>query len=226
MTTIFIRVIIIYVFLVSIMRLMGKRQLGELEVSELVSALLLSDIAALPIGNQEIPLSYAIVPIIAITAFEVGVSFLLIKLPKAKNLISSRPAILINKGKIDKKEMMNNRISIDELISELRQRNVTDISEVEYAIIEQNGKMTIIQKAEYLQPTCKQLNLKPQESGTGHILISYGRFDKHGLKSTGKTKEWVNNILKSKSLTVQEVFLMTIDDSGKLNIIKERDTSK
>ena len=226
MTTIFIRVIIIYVFLVSIMRLMGKRQLGELEVSELVSTLLLSDIAALPIGNQEIPLSYAIVPIIAITAFEVGVSFLLIKLPKVKNLISARPTILINRGKIDRKEMMNNRISIDELISELRQKNVTDISEVEYAIIEPHGKMTIIQKADYLQPTCKQLNLTPKESGIGHILISYGRLDKYGLKRTGKSKEWVSSILKNEKLTVKEVFLMTVDDSGKLNIIKEHDTSK
>ena len=128
MATLLIRTVIIYIFLISIMRLMGKRQLGELEVSELVSTILLSDIASLPITDQAIPLMYAVIPIITITAFEVSMSLLLAKTRFFKNILSARPAALIQKGRIDKKEMMKNRISIDELLSELRQQGISDIS--------------------------------------------------------------------------------------------------
>ena len=147
MIVLLIRTIIIYIFLLLTMRLMGKRQLGELEISELVSTLLLSDIASLPITNQEIPLTYAIVPILAITAFEVSSSLLLTKVPRLKYILSTRPSVVIQKGKINKSELLKNRISVDELISELRQKSITDISQVDYAIIEQNGKMTVIPKA-------------------------------------------------------------------------------
>lgn len=224
MTTILIRTIIIYIFLLATMRLMGKRQLGELEVSELVSTLLLSDIASLPIGNQAIPLSYAIIPIITITAFEVGMSFLLTKVPAVKNLVSARPGILIRNGKIDRREMMRNRISIDELISELRQKEITDISEVAYAIIEQNGKISVIPKRLFSPPTRQELKLSANECGISHILISDGRIDRYGLKITGKSEEWITKTLKSQSTSVDQVFLMTIDDSEKINIIKRSQT--
>ena len=117
MTNILLRTIRVYVFLLIIMRVMGKRQLGELEVSELVSTLLLSDIAALPITDQNIPLIHALIPIIVITTFEISLSVVLTKIPRLKNIVSSRPSTLIKKGVIDRKEMIRNRISIDELFS-------------------------------------------------------------------------------------------------------------
>jgi uncharacterized membrane protein YcaP (DUF421 family) len=199
---------------------MGKRQLGELEVSELVSTILLSDIASLPITDQAIPLMYAIIPIITITAFEVGMSLLLTKVRFFKNILSARPAALIQKGRIDKKEMMKNRISIDELLSELRQQGLSDISEVEYAIIEQNGKMTVLPKRRYSQPTCEDLALSPTERGICHVLISDGKIDRYGLKITNKTEEWLFSTLNKQNTAPDEVFLMTLDDSGKSNIIK------
>jgi len=221
MTTILIRTVIIYIFLLVIMRIMGKRQLGELEVSELVSTLLLSDIASLPITDQSIPLVYAIIPIIAITTFEVTMSILLTKVPFFKNLLSTRPAVLICRGVIDRKEMMRNRISIDELLSELRQKNVSDIAEVDYAIIEQNGKMAVFPKRLYSQPTSDELGLQPTERGICHVLISDGRINRHGLSCTGKTEEWVLRILKERRTCLKEVFLMTLDDSEKVNIIQK-----
>ncbi len=220
MTTILVRTIIIYIFLISIMRLMGKRQLGELEVSELVSTILLSDIASLPITDQAIPLMYAIIPIIAITAFEVGMSVLLTKVRFFKNILSARPAVLIRHGILDRKEMMNNRISIDELLSELRQKGISDITEVDYAIIEQNGKMTVLPKRLYSQPTREELGLSPTECGICHILISDGKIDRHGLSCTNKTEDWVLHILNKQQTKLTEVFLMTLDDAGKSNIIK------
>ncbi len=220
MTTLLIRTVLIYIFLISIMRLMGKRQLGELEVSELVSTILLSDIASLPITDQAIPLLYAVIPIVTITAFEVGMSLLLTKVRFFKNILSARPAALIRKGRIDKKEMMKNRISIDELLSELRQQGLSNINEVEYAIIEQNGKMTVLPKQRYSQPTYEDLGLLPKERGICHVLISDGRIDRYGLKITNKTEDWLLHTLNEQSTRPDEVFLMTLDDSGQTNIIK------
>ena len=186
MTNIFLRTAIVYLFLLTIMRIMGKRQLGELEVSELVSTLLLSDIAALPITDRDIPLLYAIIPIILITTFEIALSVLLTRFPTLKNLVSTRPGALIRKGRIDLKEMRKNRISIDELLSELRQNDACEISEVEYAILEQNGKITVIKKRINSQPTLKDLGISVKESGIPHIIIANGHIDKHGLKQMKK----------------------------------------
>ena len=226
MTNIFLRTTIIYLFLLTIMRLMGKRQLGELEVSELVSTLLLSDVAALPITDQDIPLIYAIIPITLITTFEISLSVLLMKFPALKNLVSTRPGALIRKGHIDLKEMRKNRISIDELLSELRQNDVCEISEVEYAILEQNGKITVIKKRINSQPTFKDLGLKADESGIPHIIISDGHVDKHGLKQTKKDRAWLMAYLKSKKLSPSDIYIMTLDDSDKVKIIKRSELLK
>lgn len=220
MTNILLRTAIVYLFLLTIMRLMGKRQLGELEVSELVSTLLLSDIAALPITDQDIPLIYAIIPITLITTFEISLSVLLTRFPALKNLISTRPSALIRKGKIDQKEMNNNRISIDELLSELRQNDVCDISEVEYAILEQNGKITVVKKRINSPATLKDLGIKATESGIPHIIIADGHIDNHGLTQTQKDRTWLINYLKSKKLSPSDIYIMTLDDADKANIIK------
>ena len=223
MTNIFARTVIIYIFLLTIMRLMGKRQLGELEVSELVSTLLLSDIAALPITDPDIPLVFAIIPIILITAFEVTLSVLLTRFPAIKNLISARPSALINKGRIDRKEMAKNRISIDELFSELRQKDVADISEIEYAILEQNGKITVVKKQLYSPATLNDLGIKAKECGIPHIIIADGRIDKHGLGQVKKDTGWLEAYLRARKLSLSEVYLMTVDDSDTINIIKRKD---
>ncbi len=223
MTNILLRTCIIYLFLITIMRLMGKRQLGELEVSELVSTLLLSDVAALPITDSDIPLIYAIIPITVVTAFEITLSVLLTRFPSLKNILSARPSALIRKGKIDEKEMIKNRISIDELFSELRQKDVCDISEVDYAILEQNGKITVVKKKENSEPTLKDLGIRPTESGIPHIIIADGRIDKHGLIQARKSRKWLDAQLAAKKLSPSDIYIMTLDDGGKAKIIKRSD---
>jgi uncharacterized membrane protein YcaP (DUF421 family) len=215
------RTILVYIFLLITMRMMGKRQLGELEISELISTLLLSDIAALPITNQEIPLAYAFVPILAITTFEITTSLLLTKIPKLKNILSPRPSMLIRKGRIDKKELLKNRISIDELITELRQKGITDITEVEYAIIEQNGNMTVIPKSGYAPPSRLDLGIKKPEGGLCHIIIADGVINDYGLHFTNKSRDWLNRLLKKEKKTPKEIFLMTLDDNDTVQIIEQ-----
>ena len=225
MITLLVRTIIIYIFLLITMRLMGKRQIGELDISELVSTLLLSDIASLPITTRDIPLSYAIVPIITISFFEIASSLLLTKVPLLKNIFSTRPSIVIQKGELKRNELLKNRISIDELFCELRQQGITNIVEVNYAIIEPNGKMTVIPKGSFAQPTRQDLGITDQGSGLCHMIVSDGRINQFGLELTGKSKKWLADTLRKQQISVDEIFLMTLDDNDDIQIMKKEQAS-
>ena len=195
MTTIFARTIIVYLILLSAMRFMGKRQIGELEVSDLITTLILSEIASLPITNSSIPILHAVIPIVILLTFEVLSSALLVQFPKIKSLISPHPTILIKNGDLSSKGMKKARITADELISELRQNGISDISEVQYAILEQNGKISVIQKSEYRPLSAKDIGIRPKDSKLHRIIIENGYIDKHGLKESGLSQKDVDSIL-------------------------------
>ncbi|MGI6753845.1 MAG: DUF421 domain-containing protein [Eubacteriales bacterium] len=221
MTTILLRTLIIYILLISVMRLMGKRQIGQLEVSELAVTLILSEIAAMPIENQEIPISYALIPIVTILTFEVVMSVVQMKYPKLKNLVSTRPSALIEKGEINQKELERVRISADELIGKLRQKDIADIKEVNYAILEQSGQLTVIKKAEHKQPTLQDLALRADDNGIMHILVDNGYVNKYNLHRQNKSFEWLMSKLDEQNIRLCEVFLFMIDDSGNTRCIKK-----
>ena len=223
MITILFRTIIIYILLVGTMRILGKRQLGELEVSELITTILLSEIATMPIANQDIPISYAIIPLITIIMFEVTLSFISSRSSILKNLLSSPPSTLIYNGKINQKELRKNRISPEELISELRINNITNVSHVQYAILEQNGMLSVIPKIQFQQPTLKQLKIEDNEERIIHIIISQGAWNEYNLNLLNKQKHEFEKLLKKKKVTVNDVFLMTVDDANKIDlVIKEK----
>ena len=219
MLTIFLRTVIIYFLLLGTMRILGKRQLGELEISELITTILLSEIASMPISNQNIPISYAIIPLITIVTFEVTFSFLISKCPKLKNILSTPPSTLILKGSIQQKELTKNRISPEELLSELRLKNISDPSQVEYAILEQNGLLSVFPKIENQQATLKQLGIDDTENGIVHIIISQGTWNEHNLKFLNKDKEEFEKYMRKKGITQDQVFLLTIDDNNKKQMI-------
>ncbi|MBO5716422.1 MAG: DUF421 domain-containing protein [Clostridia bacterium] len=223
MVTILCRTFIIYILLAGTMRILGKRQLGELEVSELITTILLSEIATMPIANQDIPISHAIIPLITIVMFEVTLSFISSRSPIFKNLLSSPPSTLVYNGKINQQELRKNRISPEELISELRINNITNISYVQYAILEQNGMLSIIPKIQFQQPTLEQLDIEEKEEGIIHIIISQGSWNEYNLKLLNKSKHEFQKLLKKKKVTVKDVFLMTIDDNENIElVIKEK----
>jgi uncharacterized membrane protein YcaP (DUF421 family) len=219
MTVIFIRTLIVYTLLIVIMRLMGKRQIGQLEVTDFVTTLLISEIATLPIENPDLPIANALIPMITLLTFEVVSSTILSRTPRLKNLFSSRPGYLIRRGKLDQKEMLKNRISPDELMSELRQNGFTDLSEVAYAIIEQDGKLTVIPRAENRPLTPKDININVENSELSHIIIAGGVINDHGLGVTGKDMAWLSRELSARECAPEDVFLMTLGDSGRINII-------
>ena len=208
MTAIFFRTILIYVILVLSMRLMGKRQLGELELGELVITILLSEIASLPMTNPDMPIIFAIIPIIILLTFEISSSILLQKFPKLKNILSVRPNTIIEKGKLNQKELAKIRISIDELLSNLRLNNVADISDVEYAIVESNGRLSVFTK-------------KDAKNGISHLLISDGKLDERNLKHLGYDTSHIYKILEESKCALKNVYILSVDDKSNITLIEK-----
>ena len=223
MLTILIRTIIIYVFLLIIMRIMGKRQIGELELSDLVTTFLLSEIASLPITDTSIPVAFAIIPMVILLTFEVCSSWLLSVSPRLKNLFSSHPSTLIHNGIINRKEMRAARLSLDELFAQIRQNGISDLSEVKYAILEQNGKITVIQSADSKPPSAKDMKIKVTDHGIEHIIISEGTINQYSLDALGFKKSEILGILEQRELLPEDVYLMLMDDTRNIKIFKKEE---
>ncbi len=218
MLTILIRSLIMYLSLMVTMRFMGKRQLGELEISDLVTTLLLSEIASLPIANIDIPLSHALLPILTLTALEVVLSGALLKFPALKRVFSPRPAILVHNGKPDRATMRAMRISAEELFSQLRQKDVTDPREVAYAILEPNGQISVIKRATARPATTREVGVTPAEGGMMHLVIADGAINRRNLALADKDERWLTSILDAHGLAVSDVFLLMVDDGGTVRL--------
>ena len=206
--SIFVRTFIIYILIAFALRIMGKRQIGELEVSELVSTLLISEIAALPIADPDIPLLNAIIPVLFIFSLEIIISSLKNKSEKLKKIVEGEPIFLIFKGKICEKALKDNRLSINELLSEARLQSIGDISEIYYAILEQNGQISFLKRG--------------KNESIAIPLVIDGEVKEEALSQTGFTKKRLLREIKERRLTPQNIFLMTLDDDENINIyIKE-----
>lgn len=213
MATVLIRTLLVYILFICVIRLTGKRQVGELQISELVITFMVSELATIPIQDISIPFSYSIFPIIFLLAFEVILSFIMTKSVKAKKLFAGNPSILIKKGKLNQKELSSLRIGINELLGELRLKDVSDISQVDYAILEQNGKLSVFLKEnEVLEPTI---------TGIGHAVIIDGVINESNLYYSNKNEAWVKKCLSEHKIPLNDVFLMTVDDKSKVNIVRK-----
>ena len=205
---------------------MGKRQLGELEVSELITTFMLSEIATAPITSPEKSMLQAVVAILVLLALELVASFILLKIPAIKNLVSPKPNMLIDRGVINQKELSKQRLTNEELLSSLRQQGYTDLSEIYYAVMEGNGKLTVVPRSSSRPATTSELGLTVAETGMQHILVSDGRLDKNGMKRLGWTKSDINNILSAQKCELSDIFLLTCDDAGNKIIIKKEKGQK
>ncbi len=219
MLTIFLRTIIIYFVLVVSIRLMGKRQIGELQISEFIITLMLSEIAVAPITVRSTPLFHAIVAILLLLSIEVIISFVLMKSNKLKRLFYGSPTILIQQGKLIQGELKKNRIEIDELMSELRQKGYSDISKIRYAILEENGKLSVFPNADEAPATPKDLKLKVHDYGIAHVCILDGTIVQKNLDLLAWDEKHLKTELKLRDVTLEDVFLMTVDDGNHVNLI-------
>ena len=210
MASILVRTLIVYILLSFSLRIMGRRQIGELDVSELVSTLLVSEIASIPIDEPDIPLSNAVIPILFILSLEVILSTIKNKSGKLKSKIEGDPIYIIYKGRLLQKALKDNRISVNELISEIRAQGVGDISKVNYAILEQNGSLSVL---------CRG------ESEMSHPIIIDGEINRPTLTLMGYNDAWLNKRLNEARVSMKDIFLMTVDDGGKIYIV-ERDMNE
>ena len=206
MTSIVARTIIIYVLLSFTLRIMGKRQLGELDVGELVSTLLVSEIASIPIDDPDIPLLNAVIPILFILSIEIILSTIKNKSERLKQVIEGKPEYIIYKGRLLQRVLSENRISINELLSEIRSQGIGNIGEVYYACIEQNGSLSVIKK---------------DDSVMAHVLIVDGHLLHEALKAQGYNEEWLNKQLAKRKTRIEDVFLLTVTDDGEINLINK-----
>jgi uncharacterized membrane protein YcaP (DUF421 family) len=224
MITILIRTLLIYLSLITTMRLMGKRQIGELEVTDLVTTLLLSEIASLPITDRNIPVTYALIPMIILLTLEVLSSYILLRMPRLKSLLSARPTLLILHGTVDVKALKETRISVDELIGEIRQQGLTSPAQVDCAILEKDGKLTVLPKPQYAPPTAEQLGIKTSDSPLMHIVYENGVFSDTGLSLIQKDRAWLKKELYARGLSLSSLFCITANESGELYWISKNQT--
>ena len=202
MVIIAVRCIIIYVLLTFAMRITGKRQIGELDVGDLVSTLLISELAAIPIDDPDVPLLNAVIPILIIVSLEIIISALKNRWRPLKKAVEGRPVYIIYKGRLLEEALVNNRISINELLAEMRGEGIFDISEVEYGIIEQNGKLSLFKKT---------------DTAFAHTLIADGEI----MTETVKRLHAEGVIKKAlKDTDAKDIMLLTVDDSGAVNTIR------
>lgn len=206
MFVLIIRTLILYGLVVVAMRIMGKRQIGELQPSELVVAIMISDLAAVPMQTIDIPLLTGIIPVLTLLIAEVSMSFLSLKSKKARKYITGEPSIIIYKGHIYEKELEKARFTLNDLMEELRLSGYPDISEIDMAILETNGEISIVEQSE------------DGMSEFPYILISDGELNLAELKRSGKSEEWLKKKIKG---SFGDVFLASLNSDGKLTVQKK-----
>lgn len=222
MSIILIRSLILYIIVIFAVRLMGKRQLGELQPSELVITILVSNIATLPLEDASIPLVVGVTPILALVCYEVIMSWLSLKFPKIRKLISGRPKIIISNGIIDRQVMQDLRFSVDDLMTALRGDDIFDISQVQYAIVETTGNISAVKKAPEESLTRQDSGLSPQSYDPPQIVISDGRLMENTLKAVSLSEKELKRILRKEKLDISEILIMTADSSGKYYIADKK----
>ncbi len=221
MSVVFIRAVILYLLLIFSVRLMGKRQIGELQPSELAITILISNIATLPVEDTGMPLLTGIIPIITLACLDVIMSWLGIKSRIVRRATCGTPVIIIKDGKLDQKQMKAIRFTVDDLIASLRGQGIFDISEVQFAVVETTGNLSVYQKYPYRNVTNGDMTLKGKSIDPPEVIIADGDFVKGAMDRLGITEEWTENILKKEKTAVKEVFLMTADPDRSYSIIKK-----
>ena len=177
----FLRTVILYLLIIAGIRLMGKRQVGELEPSELVLALIIADLAAVPMQDFGIPLLTGIIPILTLLCITMALSVLTMKNVKFRAIVCGRPSIIVENGTLHQREMQKNRFTVDELMEELRMKGITDLSTVKYAILETNGRLSVLPYANQLPVTAEQMNVTPEDVGLPVVVINDGRVESDAL---------------------------------------------
>lgn len=220
MTILFFRTIVLYLVIIIALRVMGKRQIGELSSSEFVITILVSQLATVPMGSVSTPLVYGVIPILTLLSLEIIISSLFVKNRWIRKIVVGHTSILIENGKINQSEMKRLRLTLDELLEELRLKSFMDISTVKYAILEANGELSVFPFSKDESVTKSDINITEDTSFLPFTIISDGILIKSEAMRLGKNEAWIKKQLAKKKIkTIKDVFLMQADETGNILII-------
>ncbi len=215
MFVVFTRALLLYLIVVVVMRMMGKRQVAQMQPFELVIMIMIADLAATPMENMDIPLVNGIIPIIALLSVQVLTAYFSLKNEKFRDFVCGKPSILIHKGRIDQTEMHRLRVNVNDLLEALRNKNQFNVSDVEYAILETNGQISIIPRADKRPVVTGDLGIMVQEEQLPVTLITGGKLNKDKLRKAGHDKRWLTDQLKQQNINnIKDVFLALISTDG------------
>lgn len=212
----FVRAIILYIIVLIVMRMMGKREIGQLQPFELAISIMIADLASVPMTELGIPLTNGIIPILGLLVMHLIISLLNIKSINIRKIICGKPSILIYRGKIEEKVLKKERFTVNELQERLRGNNIFNIADVEYAILETNGEVTVITKPEKRNVTPEDLDLEVKYEGIPYDLVVDGKIMYENLKAIGRDEQWLEKQLKKFDARPKEVLIATINGSEEI----------
>lgn len=211
-----IRVLILYMLVLITMRLMGKREIGQLQPFELVVAIMIADLASIPIGDTGIPITNGIIPILVLLLIQLIISLINLKSIWGRKIICGIPSILIYRGRIDEKLMKKEKFTINELQERLREKDIFNIGDVEYAILETSGQITVIQKPEKRNVIPEDFGILPEYEGIPYDLVIDGKVMYENLKAIGKDYNWLARQTKAFKIKPEEALVVTFDGKGQI----------
>ena len=212
----FFRSILIYIFVLIVMRLMGKREIGQLQPFELAIAIMIADLASIPMTDSGIPITNGIISILGLLLMHLVISFLNVKSIKAREIICGKPTILIYRGKIDEKALKKERFTINELEERLRGNNIYNLGDVEYAILETSGQITVIRKPEKRNTIPEDFNIIPDYEGIPYDLVVDGKIMEKNLQAIGKNYQWLKKQVEKFNMKPEEALIVTYDAKGQI----------
>ncbi len=223
MLTMIFRTMLLYALLIVVVRLLGKRQLGQMEPSEFVVTMLLANLATIPLEEPSTPVMHGIVPIALVFAAEYLTAYLTLRSIFVRRLFCGKPVILIENGKISAKNLRRTRINLDELTMHLREKEIFDLSEVKFAILETNGQLSTLMFSKNMPASAEEAGIPVHETELPITLISDGKLMKDNLDLTDKTEAWVQSELKKRNCTQKQTLLLTVDADDRIYFVKRED---
>lgn len=222
----FVRAIILYIIVLIVMRLMGKREIGQLQPFELAISIMIADLASIPMTEIGIPIFNGIIPILGLLVMHLTISVINLKSLKAREIICGKPSILIYRGKINEKALIKERFTINELEERLRGNNVVNLGDVEYAILETSGQVTVIQKPEKRNTIPEDFNITPDYEGIPYDLVVDGKIMSKNLQAIGKNYAWLKKQVEKFNIKPEEALVVTLDGKGQIFCQKKEEKDK
>ena len=207
----YLRTIVLYCVLIAVIRMMGKRQIGQMEASEFVVAMLIADLASIPMQDAGIPLLSGLVPLITVLGLELVLSHLSLKSIWFRKLLCGKPVILVENGNILQENLRKTRVTLDELTGHLREKDVLDLQDVQYAILETNGNLSVFPYPNQKPASAADAGIPTKKQYLPLTVISDGKLLKSNLKKAGKDMAWVQKILKKRRVSIADTWLLTVD---------------